>query len=42
VVLPATPSRRRQDRDGATAAEITHESMLSAMDRIGATFAAER
>ena len=29
-----------QDRDGAAAAKITHESMLSAMERIGATFAA--
>jgi DNA-binding GntR family transcriptional regulator len=31
-----------QSRDGALAAKITHESMLSAMDRIGATFAAEK
>jgi DNA-binding GntR family transcriptional regulator len=31
-----------EERDGATAARITAESMRSAMDRIGATFAAER
>jgi DNA-binding GntR family transcriptional regulator len=31
-----------QNRDGALAAEITHESMRSAMDRIGTTFAAGR
>src|SRR3954451_10653971 len=29
-----------QDRDGDSAAKITRESMVSAMDRIGATFAA--
>jgi DNA-binding GntR family transcriptional regulator len=31
-----------QDRDGTSAAKITHESMLSAMERIGETFGAER
>jgi DNA-binding GntR family transcriptional regulator len=31
-----------QNRDGASAAKITHESLLSAMERIGSTFAAER
>jgi DNA-binding GntR family transcriptional regulator len=30
-----------RDRDGASAAEITHESMRSAMERIRETFAAE-
>lgn len=29
-----------RDRDGTAAARITHESMVSAMDRIGETFAA--
>jgi DNA-binding GntR family transcriptional regulator len=30
-----------QNRDGASAAKITHESLVSAMDRIGETFAAK-
>ena len=30
-----------QNRDGGLAAEITHESLVSAMDRIGETFAAQ-
>jgi DNA-binding GntR family transcriptional regulator len=30
-----------QNRDGESAAKITHESLISAMDRIGETFAAK-